>query len=194
DTKVMAYFISEDTEYQNTIGWYDVTNDPADPGNRETIWENASEHGSGGLLKIGRPVNLGKFLAGDGMGFFISADGYNLADKPGAASRGSEDETALTYFSDPGLNPDGVSHILLSAVPEHGLVVAQFNDQSGGGGFNDVIMVLDIGVENARNMSAGAPEPGEWALMLVGGASLLGMARRRVLRRKARAHRPKARV
>ncbi|MCB1734810.1 MAG: DUF4114 domain-containing protein [Gammaproteobacteria bacterium] len=173
DTKIMAFFISEDTSYQNTVGWYDASTDPTNAANLNVIWANTSEKDSGGLLKIGRPDNLGHFDAGTELGFYLTAAGYTEKN-----SKQNDTSTTTTYFSDQALNPDGISHLMRAVLADEGLLVLAWNDGSGEG-FSDVVFVLDIGIDNARQIAAGAPEPGEWALMLVGSTTLIGLIRKR---------------
>ncbi|MGB0712410.1 MAG: DUF4114 domain-containing protein [Gammaproteobacteria bacterium] len=191
DTTITAYFISEGAGYRNTVGWYDASTDGTDGANRNVIWANASLEGAGGSLQPWEPVELGSFDAGTTLGFFLSANGYNYEqyrDRWGDTRTDYYmDNYVNTYFTDDAINPDGISHVVAGVLPEKGLLTIGFEDLYGGGDrdYDDVVFALDIGVENARQIAAGAPEPAEWALIMVGGTTLLSLARRR--QRKAAA-------
>ncbi|MCB1734811.1 MAG: DUF4114 domain-containing protein [Gammaproteobacteria bacterium] len=185
DAKVTAYFISEGAGYRNTVGWYDASTDASTAANRNVIWANASLAGSGGDLQPWQPVELGTFEAGTTLGFFLSANGFSYEKYRDQLSDARVDyymdNYVNTYFTDDALNPDGISHVVAGLLPEKGLLTIGFEDLYGGGDrdYDDVVFAIDIGIENARRIAAGAPEPGEWALMLVGSTTLLGLINRR---------------
>lgn len=186
DTTVKVYFIDEGAGYRNTFGWYDANaGDPTQAANRNVIWANASKQGGGGSLVSGSEAVVGDFSAGTELGFFVSANGYSYEQYRGRLSDervdAYMDSRVHTYYTNDALNPDGISHVVAGVLPEQGLLTLGFEDLYGGGDrdYDDVVFAIDIGVENATKIAAGAPEPGEWALMIVGTLTLMGLARRR---------------
>ncbi len=85
--------------------------------------------------------------------------------------------TGRTYYSDKSLNADGVNHVFSAAYAGDAKVPAgtyvAFEDLWNGGDFNyfDETFVFD-------NVATSVPEPGTWALMIVG-LGMVGYARRR---------------
>ena len=162
---VTVYFISEGAGYKNSLGWYDASTDPTLAENRNLIWNNASGAGNGlaggGTLNSGDSVDLGTFEAGSSLGFYLAADGANKSNP-------------YYYFTDIGFNPDGIEHVVAGLLPEEGLLAIGFEDLFGGGDmdYNDLIIAIDIGVENALQIAAAAPEPEIWLMILIG---LLGL-------------------
>jgi hypothetical protein len=169
DSAVTAYFISEGAGYRNTVGWYDAATDPRQASNRNQIWRNASQQGSGGNLITGSSQFLGNFSGGDEFGFYLTADGANRRSN------------LPTYYLNDALNGDGVSHIVANLLVDQGLLSIGFEDLWGGGDqdYNDVLFVVDIGVANARQIAAGAPEPSEWLLLMAGSVTLMRVMRKR---------------
>jgi len=170
DATVTVYFISEGAGYQNSFGWYDASTDPTSADNRNTVWANASGTGEGlaggGSLDSGTAVEIGTFEAGTELGFFLVANGNQNPD-------------GYIYTTDANYNPDGLAHLFAGLLPEEGLLAIGFEDLYGGGDndFNDLIIAIDIGVENALAIAAAAPEP-EVILLLILGLAFLKLRER----------------
>jgi hypothetical protein len=191
DAVVTVYFISEGAGYKNTFGWYNAAEDPTDYDNRNLIWANASGTGDGlaggGDLDVGSSFTLGKLPAGTQLGFYLSANGYYTQQALDAATSETvqqvyEDRlTQRTYYTNDALNPDGISHVVAGLLPDRGLLAIGWEDLYGGGDrdYNDLIVAIDIGVDNAKEIAAGAPEPAEWALLFAGSITLLAASRSR---------------
>lgn len=54
-------------------------------------------------MTVGSKVDLGEFKAGTQLGFYLSADGYNIGTG------------ADTYYTNDALNADGISHVKVAA-------------------------------------------------------------------------------
>ncbi len=75
-------FITEGAGYRNSIAYftYPTNNPPATTAAIDSlhiILPNASLNGSGGLLRTGNTIKLGRFAAGTSIGFALIADGWN---------------------------------------------------------------------------------------------------------------------
>lgn len=161
DADLTVYFIGEGAGYKNSFGWYDAATDPRLEENRNMVWRNASGTGEGlaggGNLDLGASVDIGSFEADTTLGFFLVANGYN---NPGN----------WMYTTQDDLNPDGISHVVAGLLPEEGLLAIGFEDLFGGGDrdFNDLVIAIDIGVQNATAIAAAAPEPEILAMLVLG--------------------------
>ena len=74
---VTVTFISEGAGYKNTLGWYTIGAN-GEIGEAKLVWDNASAQGSGGALVPGQSsVVLDGLEAGQQIGFFVVANGFN---------------------------------------------------------------------------------------------------------------------
>ena len=87
---VWITFVHEGAGWKNTLGYYtyDLKNPPATVSeitNHHIIFPNVSLSGSGGNLKSGNKIYLGRFPANTGIGWFLIPDAWNgtsVVDKP----------------------------------------------------------------------------------------------------------------
>jgi len=126
---VWVTFVSEGASYLNSLGYYtyDALNPPksqSDIKKYTMIFPNASLGGSGGAMKSGDKVKLGRFEAGKAIGWFLVANGWNS----------NSVSAAPTYFSDPVLNPESKlekrQHTVLLYNNLRKLLLLSFEDQS----------------------------------------------------------------
>jgi hypothetical protein len=171
DYTVKAYFISEDSDYGNSISWYDGAKDPTNAKNLNSIWGKSLEPHAGDKMKVGQLQSFGRLRAGTNLGFAINSGEFSGNNRN-------------SYYSNDALNNDGISHVMTGLLPEQGLLLVGFSDtRSYSGDFSDIIVAIDIGMDNAKGMAAaGAPEPSEWALLIAGTLTLgiVGMRRRKL--------------
>ncbi|KAA1243290.1 DUF4114 domain-containing protein [Aquimarina sp. RZ0] len=101
-TNISITFISENTTYQNTLGYYtyDINsplNQAPSPEDITIILPNASASGSNGGLDSGNTVNLGSFPANTGIGWVLLADSWN---------NNAIDEGVWQLYSQTKFNPE----------------------------------------------------------------------------------------
>ena len=177
DADVRTYFVSEGAGYHNSLG-FNVDAKGAVNGDPRLIFPDASSkqafydpernprRNKNNPLLAGDFVDLGKFSAGQTLDFFLIANG----------ARGGTN----VYGADAGRNPDGVDHMVAFsyAVEDSPYLVLGFEDLFGGGDndFNDLVFVLDVGVDNVAKLGA-APEPG--TLIVFGAVGAAALCRRR---------------
>ena len=169
---ITVTFISEGAGYQNTVGWYDLTN----PSVGHVIWANASQAGSGGTLNgDANPGDNSTFVihasevhAGTQLGFFLIPNAYSLNsnatppdggmvyfDQDGKAYTDPGHHNLLTSATDNNSalfsnspNADGLQHAIAGVTTDdsHTLHFA-FEDLNGGGDhdYNDVMFKVDVG-------------------------------------------------
>ncbi len=121
EAEIEVTFLWEGAGFQNSFGYF-LYHDADGDGRisepeitlRETLWENASQQGSGGELRSGETLKLGKFPAGTRMGFFLEADGARAAN--------------ATYFTLDSLNPDGHRHLAMMATADRERIVLGIED------------------------------------------------------------------
>jgi len=100
--EVELTFVHEGAGYKNIFGFYTYTlgNEPktvSDIKNLTIIFPNSSYQGSGGGLKSGNKVKLGKFPANTVIGWFVAANGWNGTTVTDGLAK---------YFSNSALNPE----------------------------------------------------------------------------------------
>ncbi|MDN5200196.1 LruC domain-containing protein [Fulvivirgaceae bacterium BMA10] len=101
-TDIWVTFVHEGAGYKNVLGFYtyDVASPPQSADDIEeliVIFPNVSFKGSGGGLRSGDKVKIGRFDAGTGIGWFIVANGY----KGNRIGDGKN-----IFYSNPDFNPE----------------------------------------------------------------------------------------
>jgi len=143
DGEVWITFVSEGAGYLNSLGYYTYpTNSPpksaADIKSVTYIFPNASFPGSGGNLRPGNKIKLGKFAAGTSIGFVLFANGWT----------GKEvNSDAAKFYSTTACNPETKAelkrHTVLLYAEKQNLYMIGFDDQNRETGsdndFNDVV-------------------------------------------------------
>ncbi|WP_295792949.1 LruC domain-containing protein [Mucilaginibacter sp.] len=143
DGDVWITFVSEGAGYLNSLGYYTYpTNSPpksaADIKVVTYIFPNASLPGSGGNLRPGNKIKLGKFSAGTSIGFVLFANAWN----------GKEvNSDATKFYSTTACNPETKAelkkHTVLLYAEKQKLYMIGFDDQNRESGsdndFNDVV-------------------------------------------------------
>ncbi|WP_262693625.1 DUF4114 domain-containing protein [Kordiimonas aquimaris] len=166
-SNVRAYFIGEGAGYRNSLGVYTGDSAEALTGDASLIMPDASTSSSyynptgSSYRSRYAPVASGDFVD---LGEFASDTQLNLFLIANGASGGTD-----TYFTDIDLNPDGIDHFVVLATPDSPYVLVGTEDLFGGGDedYNDVVVALDIGVANAKELIAKAvPLPGPLAALL----------------------------
>ena len=143
---VWITFVSEGAGYLNSLGYYTYpTNSPpksaADITAVNYIFPNASLPGSGGNLKSGSKVKLGRFNNGTSIGFVLLANAWNGGtQKVNSDAAKFYSTTACNPETDPNLKKHTV--LLYSATQNLFLIgIDDQNRQNGGSDndFNDVV-------------------------------------------------------
>jgi LruC domain-containing protein len=143
---VWITFVSEGAGYLNSVGYYTYpTNSPpqspADINTVNYIFPNASLPGSGGNLKSGSKVKLGRFNAGTSIGFILLANAWNGGSQ-------TVNSNATKFYSTTACNPETdpnlKKHTVLLYSTSPNLFLIGFDDQNrqtGGSDndFNDVV-------------------------------------------------------
>jgi Domain of unknown function (DUF4114) len=188
DHNVSVYFINEGAGYRNQLA-FDATGTTNKSG---LLFNDISCAGTGcvggwggNALKLGDGVNIGNVTGGTQLDLWLRADGLN---------RGN---SANIFGTDTASNADGLQHAVAYAYNNY--VILAFEDLYGGlhasgvdsatgkwnegsdRDFNDVIVVLDIGEANVRELiGATVPEPSvTLSMFAVGAVSMFGLRRRR---------------
>lgn len=137
EADVWVTFVHEGAGYLNSLGYYvyDVSNPPKtvdDVKALNVIFPNVSLEGSGGGLKPGNKVYLGRFPANTGIGWFLIPNGWNGS---------SVSLKADTKYSTKTLNTFTTSqyqqHVVLLKDEARELLLLGFEDISRPGGDND---------------------------------------------------------
>ncbi|HVW95300.1 MAG TPA: LruC domain-containing protein [Mucilaginibacter sp.] len=142
---VWITFVSEGAGYLNSLGFYTYpTNNPPKNASEITsvqyIFPNASFPGSGGNLKAGSKVKLGRFSPGTSIGFVLFANGWNTGSK-----KVSSDVARFysTTACNPESNPALKKHTVLLYSATQNLFLIGIDDQNRETGsdndFNDVV-------------------------------------------------------
>ncbi len=143
--EVWVTFVHEGAGYRNAIGYYSYpTNNPPTTASaittKKIIFPNASFVNSGGSLKTGDKVSLGRFSAGTTIGWFLVPDGWVPSQKS------VSDANHPIRYSDRNLNTFTSSayrsHTVLLADAARQLLLLGFEDldrPSGDNDFNDAI-------------------------------------------------------
>lgn len=192
DHDVSVYFINEGAGYRNQLA-FDATGTTNKSG---LLFNDISCQGGGcvsgdwggNALKLGDGVNIGNVTAGTQLALWLRADGLN---------RGN---SANIFGTETASNADGLQHAVAYAYNNY--ILLAFEDLYGGlhasgidsatgkwnegsdRDFNDVVVVLDIGEANVRELvGATVPEPSvTLSMFAVGAVSMFGLRRRRQTR------------
>jgi len=171
-----VYFVGEGAGYHNTLG-FNTTGSGISSGAPKLIFPDASASNSylssgsavrtsSEPLQAGDFVELGVLEAGTHLDFFLISNGANGGTN--------------VYSTDESINPDGINHVVAHAfaMEDSPYLLIGFEDLFGGGDndFNDLVFVLDIGVENVQYLAetasldspvVGAPEPHLTAVLMI---------------------------
>ena len=154
---VWITFLSEGAGYLNAIGYY--TYDAQKPPTKvseisklNVIFPNSSLPGSGGGLKSGSKVYLGRFETGQAIGWFLVPNGWSSGKVYGTT----------VYFSDPILNPEvkpeNRQHTVLLHDNLRQLVILGFEDINRENGsdndFNDALFYVTANPPSAIDVTA----------------------------------------
>ncbi len=140
EAEIWVTFVHEGAGYRNAVGYYSYpTNNPpkkaSDIIKKNIIFPNTSFIGSGGGLKTGDKVSLGKFSAGTTIGWFLVPDGWVPSQKS------VSDYYHPIRYSDRSFNTFTAdayrSHTVLLADNARQLLLLGFEDLDRPGGDND---------------------------------------------------------
>lgn len=118
DYDMSVTFDYESAGYKNTLGTYKIDPETGEISDVQILWANASLAGSGGDLVSGASKQTVSLSAGDQVGFFLVANGFNKNDF------GSLPEGELKFVSvfDSSASVDGNAPLLLQHVSKEGQV------------------------------------------------------------------------
>jgi len=133
DTTISLTFVGEGAGFKNSVGvfTYDENHEILE---QETVFANFSGTGpglaGGGDLLPGDTVDVGPFLDGDQVGFFVIANGYHNA-------------SGKTYRTLADLNPDGHDHDAVVEIEGAGTLIG-FEDlwNLGDADYNDALLMV----------------------------------------------------
>lgn len=183
DHDVSVFFINEGASYRNQLA-YEATGTTNRSGLLFKDISSAEAIGNwgGDALNLGDGVNIGKVSGGTQLDFWLRADGLN---------RGSN---ASIFGTQTASNLDKLQHVVAYAYKNY--IMLGFEDLYGGlyasgidsntgkynessdRDFNDVVMVVDVGEANIKEL-VGVPEPSvTLALIGMSVAGALGLRRR----------------
>ncbi|MBW1294494.1 DUF6923 family protein [Aquimarina litoralis] len=149
-TNVAITFISENTGYNNVLGYYtyDINSpltEAPDPEDITVIVPNTSATGSGGGLASGNTVDLGTFSANTGIGWVILADAWNT-DVVNEGLWQLYSQSEFNPSCDESLRPQNV----LLKDDEKEVVILGFEDvrrdyPASDNDFNDLLFCITVG-------------------------------------------------
>jgi LruC domain-containing protein len=179
NAEVSVAFLEEGAGYRNSVGFFmfDPKSKPAtanplyDPAtrtfhNQKILFPNFSKTGSGGALNPGDGLYLGKFKAGQAMGFTIVSNGYSkntTKNFPTEVNPNQSEDTV--FYSIRSWNPEAPSgnmnaHTVLLSAPASGVLALGFEDQNrtaksptSDHDFNDVILLIKVTPDTAIDRS-----------------------------------------
>jgi hypothetical protein len=144
-------FIDEGAGYLNSFGYFtfDENNNIL---TEDTLFQNASAAGAGGILTPGDSLVIGDFDSGDHVGFWLQANGY-------------WNPNGNTYYTLDEYNPDGLRHMAILADESNDRLIVGIEDlyNLGDQDYNDIIFTFSVTPYSAvvtDNMPTGNPEPG----------------------------------
>jgi len=146
---VYITFVHEGAGYKNALGYYtyNLSNPPQsveDINNLTIIFPNLSYRGSGGGMRSGDQVYLGRFSSNTGIGWFLIPDGYNSSTN--LVEEGNKDHVK---FSNKAFNTfttsENSSHIVTLNDEARDLLLIGIEDidrPSGDKDFNDAVFFV----------------------------------------------------
>lgn len=158
-SEVIVTFLHEGAGYRNAMGYYsyDLNNPPARASaiqKHNIIFPNVSYAGSGGNLNSGVRVNLGRFPANTGIGFFVVPDGWDESSRTVQENRVSDNIKYSNAAFNTFTNAANRSHTVLLNDPNRELLIIGMEDinrPSGDKDFNDAIFVVHTSNYEAVN-------------------------------------------
>ena len=160
EADIWITFVHEGAGYHNALGYYayDQSNPPKSAQEIEehtVIFPNVSFSGSGGGLKSGNKVFLGRFKAGIALGWFLVPNGWNNGKVSGNT----------IYYSDPSFNPeqsiDKKQHTVLVYDSKRGRLLLGFEDMNresrSDDDFNDAVFYITANPVKAVDVSRVPP-------------------------------------
>lgn len=145
---VRVYFLHEGAGYHNSLGFSSALAGSDELGVGKLIFPDASfgnRRTSSEPLRSGDFVDIGDLSAGTQLDFFLVADGARRSN-------------AHIYTNHDEKNHDGLQHVFAMILPSSPYLLIGFEDLPGGGDldYNDCVVVVDIGLENARELDENA--------------------------------------
>jgi len=139
---IRVYFLAEGAGYWNSLGFAFTPAGQPQSGTPYLIFPNASDN-PGRTRTMDTPVREGDFVdigaGGNGwqLDFFLIADGARSG--------------RTWYWNDIEKNGDGLQHVVAFLIPDTPFILVGFEDLWGGGDrdYNDILFVVDVGLENA---------------------------------------------
>ncbi|MEH2362640.1 DUF4114 domain-containing protein [Nostoc sp.] len=180
DYNVSVDFINEGASYRNQLA-FNATGTTNKSG---LLFKDAScdeskciMSGASSGLKIGDGVNIGTITGGTQLDLFLKANGLNNSN-------------GNIFGTQTASNADGLQHVVAYAYNNY--IILGFEDlygalhgtgsldQNSDRDFNDLVVVLDIGEANVRELiSATVPEPSvTLSMFALGAVSMFGLRRR----------------
>lgn len=151
---IRVYFIGEGAGYLNTLGFAFTPAGSPTPGSPRLIFPNASSSTSktrtvDAPLRVGDFVDIGVGGNGWQLDFFLLSNGFSTWRSSGTSGQ-------ITWlWNDKAKNSDAIQHVVAFIMPNSPYILIGFEDLIGGGDldFNDLLFVVDIGQENAQNLT-----------------------------------------
>jgi len=160
EADIWITFVHEGAGYLNALGYY-VYNKENPPKSiqeikqHRVVFPNVSFSGSGGGLRSGDKVFLGRFKAGEALGWFLVPNGWSNGKVSGSK----------IYYSEPSFNPekadDKKQHTVLVYDAKRGRLLLGFEDMNREGGsdddFNDAVFYVTANPVKAVDVSRVPP-------------------------------------
>ena len=157
-----APFVAEGAGFRSTLGWYTIAPDGAIESPR-ILFDNASAQGSGGTLQPGvSTATLDGIQAGDQIGFFLIADGFDENNGFAGFDLAGGELAFLNQTGDPASIDDAAPTLHVDGLPLAGAI---FHSAARG-------ETLDLNADGVQHAISGAdPATGE---LLIGFEDLIG--------------------
>lgn len=149
DADLWVTFVHEGAGYLNALGYftYPTGNPPSRPeevSDFKIIFPNVSYSGSGGGLKTGNKVYLGRFEKGTSVGWFLIPNGWNNRERKVEVEANKPIKYSLPNFNDFTASEYQNHNVLLKSEADEILMLG-FEDVARPGGdndFNDAIFIV----------------------------------------------------